>query len=139
MLTEPRMGGLQGFFTDNFPLLIKYVQVFHELLKETMPFLAEHMQQMPDLLWINKWFSTCFLYSFPLGLCIRIMDNILADGTKFFFKVSLAILKLIENDLIELDFTEMNEYFKKFKDEDGVGYNLLPNFELIITEAHKFK
>ena len=63
----------------------------------------------------------------------------MADGTKFFFKVSLAILKLIEHDLIELDFTEMNEYFKKFKDEDGVGYNLLPNFELIITEAYKFK
>lgn len=65
-----------------------------------MPELHSHFEDIPDLLWINKWFQTCFLYSFPLGLCIRIWDNILADGTKFFFKVALAILRLVEGDLL---------------------------------------
>ena len=108
------MGGLNGFYNDGFPTLMKYVEVFHVLFENAMPQLHDHLSELPDLLWINKWFQTCFLYSFPLGLCIRIWDNIMADGTKFFFKVALAILKLTENDLITLDFSEINEFFKSF-------------------------
>ena len=100
---------------------------------------------MPDALWLNKWFLTLFLYSFPLGLCIRIWDNILADGSKFIFKVSLAILKLTEADLLKLDFNGINDYFKLFngRDEEYIDQlrsssSPLPDFETIILEAHKF-
>ena len=103
-----------------------------------MPELHSHFDDIPDLLWINKWFQTCFLYSFPLGLCIRIWDNILADGTKFFFKVALAILRLVESDLLQLEMTDINEFFKRFIDADP-SYPLLPDYEKIITEAYKFK
>ncbi len=94
------MGGLNGFFSDGFPMLLKYVRVLHVLMDEYMPVLHEHLADLPDLLWINKWFQTCFLYSFPLGLCIRIWDNLMADGTKFFFKAALAILQLTESELL---------------------------------------
>ena len=103
-----------------------------------MPELHSHFDDIPDLLWINKWFQTCFLYSFPLGLCIRIWDNILADGTKFFFKVALAILRLVEGDLLQLEMTDINEFFKRFIDSDP-SYPLLPDYERIIQEANKFK
>ena len=79
------------------------------------------------------------MYSFPLGLCIRIWDNILADGTKFFFKVALSILSLVANDLLKLDFSEINEYFKSFIDEKDSEFKLLPDYEKIISEANKFK
>ena len=96
-----------------------------------MPELHSHFDDIPDLLWINKWFQTCFLYSFPLGLCIRIWDNILADGTKFFFKVALAILHLVQSDLLQLQMTDINEFFKRFIDSDP-SYPLLPDYEKII-------
>ena len=137
-ITEPIMGGLNGFFSDGFPTLLKYVRVFHVLFEQHMPELHSHLGDLPDLLWINKWFQTIFLYSFPLGLCIRIWDNILADGTKFFFKAALAILRLVESELLVLDFSEINEYFKSFNDTKS-QYKLLPDYEKIITEAHKFK
>ena len=137
-LTEPVMGGLNGFFTDGFPTLLTYVKVFHILFDEYMPELHAHLAELPDLLWINKWFQTCFLYSFPLGLCIRIWDNILADGTKFFFKATLAILRLVEQELLLLDFSEINEYFKSFNSTD-TSFKLLPDYEKIISEAYKFK
>ena len=134
------MCGLNGFFSDGFPILLRNVRVFHELMDIYLPELHEHLTELgtPDLLWINKWFQTCFLYSFPLGLCIRIWDNILADGTKFFFKVTLAILKLVESELMKLDFSEINEYFKSFNEKDS-QYKLLPDYEVIIKEAEKFK
>ena len=140
-IAEPIMGGLNGFFSDGFPTLLKYVRVFHNLFEQHLPELKAHMidnELIPDSLWITKWFQTCFLYSFPLGLCIRIWDNILADGTKFFFKATLGILKLIEPELLKLDFSDINEYFKSFIKQDS-SYKLLPDYEKIITEAHKFK
>ena len=72
-------------------------------------------------LWLQKWFQSCFLYSFPLELCIRIWDNILACGTRFLFNVSLAILHSVEDCLLELDMPEMMMLFKLFKSggEDG--------------------
>ena len=137
--TEPIMGGLNGFFSDGFPTLLKYMSVFHVLFEEYMPELHAHLEVLPDMMWINKWFQTCFLYSFPLGLCIRIWDNILADGTKFFFKAALAILRLIESEIIVLEMSEINEYFKSFLDSENSQFKLLPDYEKIITEAHKFK
>ena len=34
------------------------------------------------------------------------------------FQAAIAILKLIKNDLIELSFGDINERFKKLKDDD---------------------
>lgn len=62
----------------------------------------------------------------------------MADGTKFFYKAALAILKLVENELIGLDFSEINEYFKSFNEKNS-QFKLLPDYEKIITEAYKFK
>jgi len=138
---EPKMGGLAGFYSSHFPLLEKYMHVFRRLFQENLPELFNHFEQqgIPDLLWIHKWFQSCFLYSFPLGLCIRIWDNILAHGTKFLFQVALGILSLTENDLLGLDFSDINEYFKQLKDEENGQYRLLPAFETIIQKSLKIK
>ena len=71
-------------------------------------------------MWIQKWFQSCFLYSFPLELCVRIWDNILACGTRFMFNVSLAILRSVEDRLLELDMAEINMVFKRFKRDEFV-------------------
>ena len=73
-------------------------------------------------------------------MCVRIWDNILAEGTKFIFKVTLSILKLSEHDLLKLDFNGINEYFKSFNERETDGAaSPLPDFEHIIREAHRFK
>ena len=138
--TVPVMAGLDGFFSQGFPMLIKFLSVFNVLFEEFLPDLCQHFREegIPDLLWIHKWFQSCFLYSFPLGLCIRIWDNIWASGTKFLFQAALAILKIIQNDLITLSFADINERFKKLKDEDErqsaswTQQKLLPDYERII-------
>ena len=41
----------------------------------------------------------------------------MAYGTKFLFNVTLSLLKLLKNQLIELEFSEINEFFKELKDD----------------------
>jgi len=113
------MAGLQDFYTSKFPLLLKYVKVFGVLFKERLPDLHSHFNDInfPDLLWVHKWFQTLFLYSFPFSFCIRVWDNILADGTKFMFKAALALVKLAKDDLLKLDFTGINDFFKALSED----------------------
>jgi len=80
---------------------------------------------------------TCFLYSFPLGLCIRLWDNILAFGTRFIFNISISILLLLRDQLIELEFCDINEFFKCLKDDTHLDKALLPPIEKIIEQAQK--
>ena len=110
----PVMAGLHGFYSEGFPNMLKIQNVFNVLFKEILPNLFYHFEDegVTDLLWISKWFQSCFLYSFPLGLCLRIWDNVLAYGTRFLLSAALAILKLIEPSLIQLNFGDINDFFK---------------------------
>lgn len=138
---QPLMAGLHGFYSLGFPLLVKYQLIFDVLFQEHLPQLKQHFanEGLPDLLWITKWFQSCFLYNFPLGLCLRIWDNILACGTKFLISTALTILRLCEHQLLQLNLGDINDFFKQFKDEDEqrASYRLLPDFELIIKESQK--
>lgn len=146
--TVPVMSGLHGFYSQGFPLLAKFLSVFNTIFQEMLPDLFDHFRDegIPDLLWIHKWFQSCFLYSFPQGLCIRIWDNIWANGTRFLFQAAIAVLKLIKNDLISLGFAEINERLKKLKDDEHdrqggswTKHTLLPEYEKIISEARNVK
>jgi hypothetical protein len=52
------MSGLHGFFSQGFPLLLKFLKIFNILFEELLPELFAHFQEegIPDLLWIHKWF-----------------------------------------------------------------------------------
>jgi ABC-type siderophore export system fused ATPase/permease subunit len=70
-------------------------------------------------------------------MCIRVWDTLMAYGTKFIFNVTLSILKLLKNQLIELEFSEINDFFRELKDDRHLDQKLLPPYETIIAEAQK--
>jgi hypothetical protein len=55
------------------------------------------------------------------------------------FKVSIAILKLCHNDLMVLDISGINDYFKAFKDDESGTSKILAPIETIIQEALKVR
>ena len=61
----------------------------------------------------------------------------LADGTKVIFQVSLAILALAAEELLELDFGGINEYFKAMQED--AGHKLMSDVEKIIDKAYTIK
>ena len=129
--------GLASMYEEGFPLYMQYVQVFNELFEEYIPDLYDNFQMegIPNEMWLQKWFMSCFTINFPMGLCVRIWDNLMAHGTKFILNVSLALLYLMKDELITLDMGGINEYFKKLKDDESCEYKLLPPYEDIIQEA----
>jgi len=120
LLEKSSNDGLSGFYAHGFPLLMQYLNVFGDLFGEHLPDLRAHLEAegFPDQLWIYKWFMSSFLYSFPLGLCIRIWDNIFARGPRFMFNISLSILNLVQEELLELDFGEINDFFNSLLNKD---------------------
>jgi len=108
--------GIRGFFSDGFPLLGIYVQSFHFLFEKKMPELKKHFKnlEIPDEVWISKWFQTLFTLSLPIEFCMRIWDCILSIGLEFLLKFTLAFIKYLEGDLLRLlDLFEVIEFFKK--------------------------
>lgn len=129
--------GMKSFYEKDFPLLIQYMRVFNDLFEMWIPELHKHFEKenIIESLWVQKWFMTCFLYSFPLGLCIRMWDNILAFGTRFIFNLSLSLLYLLKEQLLDLDFADINEFFKLLKDDSHLEEKLLPPYDDIIDHA----
>lgn len=69
-------------------------------------------------------------------------------GTHYIFQVSIAILRLIQHDLLQLDLSGINDYLKSFKDDEKLAYqvgaafsskSMLPPYERIIEESLKVK
>ena len=117
-------GGLEGLYSTGFPLLMQYQFQFDHLLEEHLPHLKAHFDEisLTPALWIQKWFWTLFLYSFPLGLCIRVWDNLLVKGIVFLFKVPLVILGILEEKLLELELEEVRDLFDEFANGCGEGH-----------------
>lgn len=63
-------GGLEGFYSDAFPLYHQFVYQFDQLFEKKLPVLKTHFDNIgyPAPVWLQKWFMTLFLYSFPLKL-----------------------------------------------------------------------
>ncbi len=64
------------------------------------------------VLYASEWFSTIFVYSFPVPVVVRIWDIFLAEGAEYLFKVALAILSLSHDELMSMNFEQTVKYLK---------------------------
>ena len=64
----------------------------------------------------THWFMTMFAVYFPIEVVVRIWDIYLVEGRKTIFRLSLAILKINEEQLLKSDMVEcmiiLKEYHK---------------------------
>ena len=110
---------LMGLFEKDLPLLDFYIFAFYQILEVEMPEVYAHIkqQQIPDQLWLLKWFMTLFLYSLPPEMVVEIWDFLLEDGLLGMVKVALGITKAIEEDLLSLDIFGFDQLFNHLKGE----------------------
>ena len=122
--------GIRGFFMNNFPLLNLYIYQFNHLFEKNFPELKKHFDvlEIPNELWITKWFQTLFTICLPIDLLIRLWDCIFVKGLDFLFNFSLCLIKVFEKDLIKFDdisdicqyFNNLNPYIYKNRSDSVI-------------------
>jgi len=110
---------LMGLFEKDLPLLDFYIYTFYELLQKEMPAVFEHLkeQQLPDQMWLLKWFMTMYLYSLPSKYVVKIWDFILQDGLLGIVKIALGILNFFEAEIVTLDIIGLDQLFRHLNSE----------------------
>lgn len=74
--------------------------VFEELIREHLPELAEHMNDLSALASISlSWFLTLFLSIMPLESAVNVVDCFFYDGIKAIFQLGLAVLEANTEEL----------------------------------------
>eukprot|EP01022_Parablepharisma_sp_SALTPOND_P021048 TRINITY_DN39_c0_g1_i8.p1 TRINITY_DN39_c0_g1~~TRINITY_DN39_c0_g1_i8.p1 ORF type:complete len:1537 (-),score=275.86 TRINITY_DN39_c0_g1_i8:771-5381(-) len=129
-----KIEGIEGLYSERFPLLRALQRLFDHVLRDTLPALKEHMESIDfsKELWLQKWISTVFLYSFPKGYCVRLWDFILGQGVSHIFTLTLAVLRHLKGRLLGQDFIGCYELLKGLQTE---GAPLPPPDELVAAAS----
>ena len=60
----------------------------------------------------SKWFMTVFSCFLPYVLIEQIFDMFLLEGWRAVFRIGVALLKVLEPELLKMDMVEMCQYFR---------------------------
>jgi len=69
------------------------------------------IQMTPDY-FTSKWFMTLFSCFLPYNLIAPIFDMFLLEGWRAIFRIGVALLRILEPELIRMDMVEMCTYFR---------------------------
>lgn len=94
-----------GYYSKTMYGTLLDQKVFESLVEKTMPVLWNHIAKFDIQLSVVSlpWFLSLFLNSMPLVFAFRIMDIFFVYGPKTLFQVSLAILRINGEELLEVD------------------------------------
>lgn len=85
------------------------LHVFDRLGHLYLPVLWQHLeeQMMSPSMYATEWFMTLFCRGFSFDLVTRAFDLFVSEGMKTYYRISLALLKSIEKELLEASFEEI--------------------------------
>jgi len=102
---------LKGLFTGNVPEYHLQSFVLKQIIKWALPNLHAHLGRVKFNLemilcnWLMTLFCGFFLYATP-SLIVQILDNFFLDGWPAIYRISVALLRILEPKLLCLDDTE---------------------------------
>eukprot|EP00945_MAST-04E_sp_MAST-4E-sp1_P007912 g7912.t1 len=94
---------MEGLYQEGLPKLQLYHVVLEKLIRIRLPQIASHffdeLMMLPSM-FASKWFLTIFTYSFPLDVVVRVWDIFMSEGWSIIFKVALALVDLLRDDIL---------------------------------------
>lgn len=114
------------------------VYQFDRLLSEHLPRLHVHFKYIclaPDIL-VTQWHMTLLAYCLPLRVLTRVWDVVFQDGWKALFRISLALLQAVEEDLLVLNLEESGRFLRQWTSK---RHPLWRNAELLLRAARRWK
>ena len=143
---------LRGLFIEEFPLLYFYIFIFDDLLLKYIPELRKHLidNEIPNDVWIIKWFQTAFTMILPINWSKKLWDNIFSSDFFFIIKFSISLCINLSKDILELnDQQQIMDYFRniqkipmnmtnKFLEKKLDVNNILENARKIDIDVDKY-
>ena len=141
---------MEGTFLNDFPDLRKKFFIFLNLQKKYIPKIYNILQRdkVVPTMYVSTWFISLFSRSLEFQIVLRIFDCFFLEGFKVIYRISLALLKLKENQfcksrkgsslpLLQKVTTNINEE-ELFK--IAFGFNISRNYiEKLEAEYEKVK
>ena len=109
---------LRGLFIEEFPLLYFYIFIFDDLLLKYIPQLRKHLidNEIPNDVWIIKWFQTAFTMILPINWSKKLWDNIFSSDFFFIIKFSISLCISLSKDILALnDQQKIMDYFRNIQ------------------------
>ncbi|KAJ6249454.1 nucleolar protein 7/estrogen receptor coactivator-related [Anaeramoeba flamelloides] len=98
--------------------------------------------EVNPLKFVSKWFSRTFVSVLPFQCVLRIFDSYLYEGTKVFYRIGLAILKMCKTKLIKMEnekqFIEILNTFFQGLTEKKIEQMMNIAFKLYLSRAKHF-
>lgn len=105
------------------------------LMQQYLPELEQHMRRLriPTDIYAANWFITMFCYELSLDLVFCILDVFLLEGIKSLLRISLALLKCMETQLLNMTYDECMVYLSHCQKELEI------DSQTLLREAYTFK
>jgi hypothetical protein len=108
---------LQSMFLRGTPQVVVCLYCLDRLTELFLPKLFSHFKEVKisPILFATPWFATLYSYTFPFEFTAVIWTIFLQSGKVILFRVAMAILKLMETNLLQLGFEECMFALKEAK------------------------
>lgn len=129
-------GTLSGFYKRGFPLLRRYLRAFDELVAEGLPDLREHFENenVQHAVYLHQWFLTLFVNCLPTPMVLIFWDVIFCSGLEAILPITIALLKLLKEALLEMQFEDIVRFFKTMRHSEA-DYNTAEIGRLVVLEG----
>jgi hypothetical protein len=106
--------GLRGHFLPQADLIAQKLYQLEGLVADHLPHIQRHFegQGVRASVYAHQWFSTLFVYKFPLDTVFRIFDMIFAEGIETLLRFSLALLEKNQSTILSLEFEDLVNFLK---------------------------
>ena len=100
---------LMPFYSFNDVLVRKIMQLYKHVFAYNLPELCEHfeLENIQPRHYIFEWFMTLFTRAFELRLVTRVWDLFFLDGIFVLFQTAIAILSMLESQMIDVEMDEI--------------------------------
>jgi hypothetical protein len=100
---------IMPFYAFDHVLLQKTMQIYRHLFAYNLPELCEHfeLEKIMPRNYLFQWFMTMFSRTFGIKLTTRVWDLYLIDGVIVLFQSAIAILRMLESQMLDAEFEDI--------------------------------
>jgi hypothetical protein len=132
---------MQELWRKGLPRVQLRVFQFDSLMQRYLPRLHGHLRTIELTLdfFVSQWFLTLYAYSLPIDAILPVWDSFFEHGWAALFQAGLAVMSLIQEELLKLDMEEASMFMRKTKDAASMAQLLGKDGNELIKIANTFK